>query len=80
MGWAGKKNGELLRLAEAEFDVIITVDRNLSFQQNIPNYRLAIIVLRAKSNRYVDLIPFVGQIIDLLPHLEPGHVKTIVLE
>lgn len=35
MGWAGTKNGQLLALAEAEFDVFITVDRNLSCQQNL---------------------------------------------
>lgn len=39
MGWSGVKNGELLTLAEKEFDVFITVDRNLSFQQNLPKFR-----------------------------------------
>lgn len=58
MGWAAKKNGELMTLAEAEFDVFITVDRNLSFQQNLPKYNLAVVVLRAKSNRLADLQPF----------------------
>jgi hypothetical protein len=42
MGWAGIKNGMLLTLAEAEFDVFITVDRNLSFQQNLPRFNIAL--------------------------------------
>ena len=56
-GWAGIKNGELMTLAAAEFDVFITVDRNLSYQQNLPQYEIALIVLRAISNRYEDLAP-----------------------
>jgi predicted nuclease of predicted toxin-antitoxin system len=47
MGWAGIKNGELMRLAEAEFDIFVTVDRNLSYQQNLPKYKISLIVLRA---------------------------------
>ena len=43
MGWAGVKNGQLLGLAEAEFDVFITVDRNLSFQQNLPQFDIAVL-------------------------------------
>jgi hypothetical protein len=46
MGWAGVKNGQLLALAEAEFDVFIIVDRNLSFQQNLPQFNIAVIVLQ----------------------------------
>jgi hypothetical protein len=57
MGWAGVKNGQLLALAEAEFDVFITVDRNLSFQQNLPQFNMAVIVLQAPSNRLADLKP-----------------------
>jgi len=62
MKWAGVKNGELMQLAEVEFDVFITVDRNLSFQQNLPNFNIAVLVLRAKSNSLADLVPAVGSI------------------
>ncbi len=51
MGWAGIKNGQLLALAEVEFDVFITVDRNLTFQQNLPQFGVAVIVLHTVSNR-----------------------------
>ncbi len=50
-GWSSAKNGELLALASKEFEVFVTVDRNLSFQQRLPAFAIAVIVLRAKSNR-----------------------------
>jgi hypothetical protein len=62
MGWAGVKNGQLLTLAEAEFDVFITVDRNLSFQQNLPQFDLTVIVLQAPSNRLTDLKLLVAKV------------------
>ncbi len=46
MGWSGTKNGKLLTLAEKEFDVFITVDRNLSFEQNLPKFNIAVVVLK----------------------------------
>ena len=55
MGWNTIKNGELLALAAKEFDVFVTVDRNLSFQQNVSALLIAVIVLRARSNRLADL-------------------------
>ncbi|KAM3115510.1 DUF5615 family PIN-like protein [Phormidesmis sp. 146-33] len=55
MGWAGIKDGQLFALAEAEFDTLITVDRNLSFQQNLRQFDIAVIVLQASSNRLTDL-------------------------
>ncbi len=67
MGWAGIKNGELMKLAEAEFDVFVTVDRNLSYQQNLPKFDIALIVLSARSNRLSDLRPFAEKIVEILP-------------
>jgi Domain of unknown function (DUF5615) len=79
MNWAGIKNGELMRLAEAEFDVFITVDRNLSFQQNLPKFNIAVVVLRAKLNRLPDLLPFAQRIIENLPNLQKGKAVVISL-
>ncbi|WP_100902033.1 DUF5615 family PIN-like protein [Nostoc flagelliforme] len=70
MGWAGIPDGELLRLAEIEFDVFITVDRNLPFQQNLAVLDLAVLVLQAPSNRLADmsvLIPKILAIVDTAP-------------
>jgi len=80
MSWAGIKNGELMRLAETEFDVFITVDRNLSFQQNLPKFNIAVLVLRAKSNRLADLQPFAEKIIENLSNLEKSKAKVISLD
>jgi hypothetical protein len=68
MGWGGLKNGQLIAFAETEFDVFITVDRNLSFQQNLSQFNIAVIVLQAKSNRLGDLKPLIPKI---LPILDP---------
>ncbi|HKM66070.1 MAG TPA: DUF5615 family PIN-like protein [Candidatus Acidoferrum sp.] len=50
-GWSGKKNGDLLSLAETAFDVLITVDTNLRYQQNLTGRKIAIVVLHSSSNR-----------------------------
>ncbi|QDW24638.1 DUF5615 family PIN-like protein [Pedobacter sp. KBS0701] len=67
MGWNGVKNGELLKLMIAdEFDVFITFDKNLQFQQNFSKYTLPIIVLNAFDNTYLTLKEFIPQILLLL--------------
>ena len=55
MGWTTLKNGELLTLASRHFDVFVTVDRNLAFQQNVSSFSIAVLVLMARSNRLADL-------------------------
>ncbi len=77
MGWAGIKNGVLLTLAEKEFDVFITVDRNLSFQQNLPKFNVAVLVLHATSNRLADLKPLVPKILLTLHTLTKGDAEHI---
>jgi hypothetical protein len=77
MGWAAIKNGELLALAEKEFDVLITVDRNLSFQQNLPKFNIAVLVLRAHSNRLADLKPLAPQVLAILPSLIKGKAEVV---
>ena len=77
MGWAILKNGELLALAEKEFDVFITVDQNLSFQQNLPNFNIAVLVLKAHSNRLADLKPLVPKLLSILPLLKKGEAEVV---
>ncbi len=77
MGWAGKKNGELLRLAQGRFDAFVTVDRNLSFQQNLSAPGIAIVVLIASSNRLADLRPLAPKLLEKLASLQLGSVTTI---
>jgi hypothetical protein len=66
MGWSTIKNSELLILASESFDVFITVDRNLSFQQNFANLPIAVVVLRARTNRLGDLVPLLPRLQDTL--------------
>lgn len=77
MGWSTIKNGELLELAAKEFDVFVTVDRNLAFQQNLPSFAIAVIVLRARSNRLADLQPLISEILSSIPSAKPGAVTYV---
>ena len=76
-GWASKKNGELLALAESEFDVFLTVDRNLSFQQDLNRLDLAVVVLVAKGNSHSDLQPLVPDLLAVLVGVAPGQLIRV---
>lgn len=76
-GWSGKKNGELLEAAQPEFDVLLTTDRGLPHQQNIPRFDLAVVILQARSNSFEALIPLMQQVSALLPSADPGRVYRI---
>jgi hypothetical protein len=77
MGWSAIKNGELLNLVSREFDVFVTVDQNLSFQQNTKELRIAVVVLCARTNRLSDLLPLVPDLLAAIPGAKPGTVQTI---
>jgi predicted nuclease of predicted toxin-antitoxin system len=66
VGWSGVKNGRLLTLAAARFDVFITADQNLQYQQNIATLPLAVIVLAAHDNRLPTLLPLVPDLLACL--------------
>jgi hypothetical protein len=66
MGWASKRNGELLALAVGQFEVFLTADRNLSYQQDVSSFDIAIVVLVAPSNRFEDLRPLVPRILEAI--------------
>ena len=72
MGWASKRNGDLLRLAEREFDVFLTVDQEIQHQQNLPAFNIAVIVLAARSNTLADLQPLMARVLDSLPIAKRG--------
>ena len=71
-GWASLQNGELLSRAQAEYDVFVTTDRNLMFQQNLPKFDIAVLVLAARTNRLRDLLPLVPKIAEAIPSAKPG--------
>lgn len=76
-GWSGVKNGELLRRANEAFDVFLTADRNLRFQQNFSNLQLGIVVLAAGSTKVNDLRPLADQISAALHAVGPGEVLLV---
>ena len=78
LGLAGKKNGELLSLAEeAGFQVFITLDQGIEYEQNLMGRRIAIVLVRAKSSRLVDLVPHMAEILEKLGTIEPGQLVQI---
>jgi predicted nuclease of predicted toxin-antitoxin system len=77
MGWTAIENGELLALAAQEFDVFVTVDRNLAFQQNLTGLKIAVLVLRAATNRLADLRRLVPRLLDAIASADPGEARMI---
>ena len=65
-GWSGKRNGDLLRLAEAEFDALVTMDKSIEYQQNLSRIKLGIIIVSARSNRRQDVAPAMPEINKIL--------------
>jgi len=80
MGWSGKRNGELLRLmVPANFEVFLTVDQNLSYQQNLQAANIAVVVLIAPSNRLPDLLPMMTSVHAALQSIKPGDLVEVRL-
>ncbi len=78
MGWAGKKNGELLALmAGAGFEVLLTVDRSLRYQQNLAAAGVAVVVMVAATNRLADLIPVVPAVEAALAVIRAGDAVEV---
>jgi uncharacterized protein DUF5615 len=77
MGWASKRNGELVALAVSEFDAFLTADRNLSYQQDVSAFDIAVIVLVARSNRLDDLRPLVPRLLEILPTAKRRAVTVV---
>ena len=77
LGWAGIQNGALLKRAEDQFDLLITMDNNLSWQQNIAQYDLAVITLKASSNRLADTRPLMPKLLALLPEINKGQLVVL---
>ena len=77
MRWSGKRNGDLLRLASPEFHAFLTVDRRLPREQKLSTFRIAVIVMVARSNRLLDLLPLVPAVLEILPRANPGEAVVV---
>jgi predicted nuclease of predicted toxin-antitoxin system len=77
-GWAGLTNGELLqRAAQADFQVCVTGDQNLLFQQNLARSSVRVLVLAARSNVLEDLVPLIARLLEAIPLSQPGQVVRV---
>lgn len=76
-GWQGKRNGELLRLAAADFDAFVTTDKGIPYEQNLQGLDLGILVLRSVSNRLPDLLQLMPSVHAALESLVSGDVREI---
>ena len=77
-GFKGLKNGALLQRASTAFDVLITVDQNIPFQQNPANLPIAIVILKARSNRYSDLRTLLPKVLQILPAIRVGEIVRVL--
>jgi hypothetical protein len=78
MGWAGTKNGALLKQMQTEqFTILLTTDQNLRYQQNLQQAGVAVVVMVALSNRLPDLIPLIPQVCEVLETIAPGQVIEV---
>jgi len=77
MGWDTFRNGRLLTLAEAQFDVFLTVDKGIKYQQNFTGRDIAVITLRGRDNTIETHDPLMPQVIALLPAAQPGQVYFV---
>src|SRR5438105_6770904 len=76
-GWAGIKNGDLLTLAEKEFDAFITVYRKLSTQQDLTKFKIAVLPIRGGTNRLEDIRPPVSELLQKLPEAKASMLTVV---
>lgn len=76
-GWSGVKNGKLLALAGAQFDLFLTMDGNLEYQQNLATLPIALLVIEALSNRMEHLVPLVPQILKAIEDIPTKRLRRV---
>lgn len=77
MGWAGKKNGELMQVAHGQFDVFVTVDQSLQYQQNLAYAQIGVVILVAVNNRIETLAPLMPQVNEAIQNIASGQVIKV---
>lgn len=77
-GLAGQKNGQLLALAEEiGFQLFLTMEKGLQYQQNLAGRNIWVLIIRSRSNRLVDLLPHVPQCLSIMALIRPGQVVRV---
>lgn len=78
MGWAGAGNGELLAMAEGVFDVLLTVDKSIQYQNNFTDKKIILVTMLVKQNKIQFLLPLIPKVIQALQSAVPGQVINIL--
>jgi hypothetical protein len=76
-GWAGLSDGEVLRRADEQFDVLVTMDQNLPYQQNLPDFEVAVVVLKAPSNAFPDVVELMPEVNEQVRHAKEGEAVVV---
>jgi predicted nuclease of predicted toxin-antitoxin system len=76
-GWASVKNGKLLALAAGEFDVLLTADKGMEYQQNLATLPVSVLIVLARSNRMHDLAAAIPAILSALSELTPNSLRKV---
>jgi len=76
-GWTGIKNGELLRRMSGHYDVLITMDRGIEFQQPISTFPFGVVITHAASNRLQHLRPLVPAMLVAIASTTPGRIQRV---
>ena len=73
-GWAGVKNGALLRMADGLFDVFLTVDQGIPYQQNLTGFQICVVIMVAPGNDIDDLRPLIPLVLETLRQTQSGQI------
>ncbi len=76
-GWAAFKNGELLRRAAAAFDVLVTIDQRMRYQQNMTQLQIGVVVIEVPDTRIIFLRALLPQLREALERIQPGEVVVV---
>ena len=76
-GWSGIKNGELLRRASDRFQVFVTADQQLQYQQNIARFAIGVVVIEARDTRLPSLRMLLPQLERAIEEVQPGSVQVV---
>ena len=77
MKWNGLTNGMLLQKAQHEFDVFVTADRNLTFQQNLTTFKIAVIVLKSRSTLLIETVNLMPEVAKILTTIQEGQIVHV---
>jgi len=79
-GWRSVRNSDLLRLAESEFDVLVTADQGMEHEQNLKKFELGVIIPVARSNRFAHYEPLANLLVEAVKEIRPGEMRKIAAE